>query len=263
MFITVLSSLLLGMIAGFFAGLFGIGGGLIMVPILVWLFSYLMIAKELIMLMAIATSLATISLTALAASYGHYRQARLLWDYIARLTPGIIIGSISGAFIAQQMSADQLKLIFASFLIVIGIQLWRSAPLSSPIYLISKNWDYLIGLMIGSISAILGIGGGTLTVPYLIKRGVTIHQSVAISSACGFPIAIAGSLSFIQLGWHHPQLPIYSFGYIYLPAFIAMAIGSLFTAALGAKCAHYLPAAQLKRYFSIVIFIMAIKLFHF
>jgi uncharacterized membrane protein YfcA len=260
MSLLLLANLLLGAVAGFFAGLFGIGGGIIIVPVLVWLLTPV-VPSESLMLVAIATSLATISLTSLASTYSHYCQARVLWHYVLRLTPGILIGASGGVMIAEQIPAAQLRLIFAVFLGMVGVQMLKSTPITSSKFQIKINWlDYPVGIIIGIAAAILGIGGGTLTVPYLVKRGVAINYAVAVSSACGFPIAIAGSLSFIHLSVGQTGLPPYSLGYIYLPAFAAIALGSLLTAALGAKWAHRLPAAKLKRYFSSVIFIMAIKL---
>ena len=117
-----------------------------------------------------------------------------------------------------------------------------------------------MGFLIGSISAILGIGGGTITVPYLVSSGLQIKNAVATSSACALPIAISAAISYIVLGWHTENLPEGSFGYVYLPAFLGITTTSVFTAPIGARLAHRLPATKLKRYFALVLLFMAIKM---
>lgn len=123
-----------------------------------------------------------------------------------------------------------------------------------------KSVDFWVAGFIGLLSSLVGIGGGTLTVPYLTNSNITIRNAVAIASACGLPIAIAGSVGYIFLGVDAPKLPNWSFGYVYLPAFLGVGIGSIFTAPLGAKLAHRLPAKKLRRYFSLLIFVFAFKL---
>jgi hypothetical protein len=124
----------------------------------------------------------------------------------------------------------------------------------------SKTLDFLVAIIIGSLSSIVGIGGGTLTVPYLVHGQMLIRNAVAVSSACGLPIAVAGTISYILLGWNALHLPEWSLGYVYLPAFLGAGLGSIATAPIGAKLVHKLPATKLKRYFSLLLFVMAAKL---
>jgi uncharacterized membrane protein YfcA len=256
-----LASLLLGALAGITAGLFGLGGGTVIVPILAWLLTLHEIPEELVMIMAIATSLATVILTSLSSIFAHHQRGYVLWDKVLYLSYGIVIGVAAGAFIAEHISAEHLRLMFAGFLFYVSLQILLQINPN----LLGKTeetplLDYIVGIVIGAISSILGTGGGTLTVPYLVHQKVPIKNAVAISSACGFPIAVAASISYVILGIKHGGLPEGSFGYIYLPAFLGIALCSIFTAPIGAKLAHILPAEKLKRYFALVLFFMAVKM---
>lgn len=255
-----LASVLLGIVTGVLAGLFGIGGGLVIVPVLVFLFTASGFPAELVMIMAVASSLAAIILTAISSLLAHHRLGSLIWAKVFSLTPGIILGSAAGAVIAKQISVDGLRLILVLFLLYTGIQMALQIKPKAGAAKHSKFLDAIAGVVIGLMSAIVGIGGGTLTVPYLVHGQLAMRQAVAISSACGLPIAIVGTVTYVLLGWHDARLPEWSLGYVYLPSFLGVSLSSIFTAPIGAKLAHKLPAATLKRYFSILLFIMAAKL---
>ena len=255
-----LASILLGLVTGLLAGLFGIGGGLVIVPVLVILFTAQGFPADLVMIMAVASSLAAINLTAISSITAHHRLGSLLWSKVFRLTPSIMIGAALGAVLAKQISADYLRLILVIFLLYVGTQMALQIKPKAGNVVQSKSLDGLVGVVIGLLSAIVGIGGGTLTVPYIVHGQLSMRQAVAIASACGLPIAIVGTISYVLLGWHDARLPELSLGYVYLPAFLGVSLSSIFTAPIGAKLAHRLPAATLKRYFSILLFIMAAKL---
>lgn len=248
------------MLAGLLAGLFGIGGGLILVPILALLFNMQQFSADLIMLMAVATSLATIVLTSIASILAHHRLRSVVWPKVYRLAPGILFGSALGAIVAEMISADSLRIVFSLFLIYVGLQMALQIKPETGAMLQSWKMDFAAATLIGVVSALLGIGGGTMTVPYLMRGGLPIRNAVGIASACGLPIAIGGTVSYMVLGHGKAELPEWSWGYVYLPAFAGIVLCSMMTAPLGAKFAHKLPAQTLKRYFSILIFIMAIKL---
>lgn len=261
MFAFFLASLLLGAVAGVSAGLFGLGGGTVIVPILAWLFTLQEIPEELVMIMAIATSLATVMFTSLSSVFAHHQRGYVLWEKVLYLSYGIVIGVAAGAFIAEHISAEHLRLVFALFLIYVSAQiLLQIDPNILGEVEETPLLDYIVGIIIGAISSVLGTGGGTLTVPYLVHRKIPVKNAVAISSACGFPIAVAASISYAILGMKHTGLPEGSFGYIYLPAFLGITLCSVFTAPIGAKLAHVLPAEKLKRYFAVILLILAVKL---
>ena len=255
-----LVSLVLGTVAGLLAGLFGIGGGLVIVPVLALLFTAHGFPHDAIMLMAVASSLATIILTAISSVWTHHRLGAVIWYKVWRLTPTIMLGAGIGAVMAKQITTEGLRVILIVFLCYVGTQMALQIKPKQRHDVQSEVLDACVGFLIGSLSAIVGIGGGTLTVPYLVHGNFEMKQAVAVSSACGLPIAIAGTVSYALLGWHETHLPEWSLGYVYLPAFIGISLSSILTAPLGAKLAHRLPATALKRYFSLLLFIMAIKL---
>ncbi|MDD5036625.1 MAG: sulfite exporter TauE/SafE family protein [Methylococcaceae bacterium] len=258
----ILLSLAFGCLAGILSGLFGIGGGAVIVPFLAWYFTAAGFAPDLIMVTAVATSLATIVVTSFSAVYAHHRLGAVDWAIVLRLSPGILLGAALGSLAAKQLPVAWFKLIFALFLLFVATRLLLGGKGEG-----GKHWRPTNGLLapaglaIGSVSAILGIGGGTLSVPFLVKCRYVMRHAVAISSACGFPIALAGSASYIVLGWHDPLLPPYSLGYIYLPAFTGIIATSIAFAPLGARLAHRLPTVKLKRTFSLILFVVGGNMF--
>lgn len=259
MFELFLYSVLLGIIAGLLSGLLGLGGGVIIVPVLVGLFSAQQFPEQLIMIMAIATSLATIILTSTSSIISHHKYGSILWDRVFRLCPGVLIGAALGAMLADYIAAEILSWFFISYLFYVGIRMAfqiRSVRKRKHY----KRLDYLVGNGIGFLSSILGIGGGSLTVPYLVGEQVAMKNAVAISSACGLPIAISGTVVYAWLGWGKTLLPEWSLGYIYLPALCGIIISSTLFAPIGAMWANKLPAKKLKQFFSVIIFLIAIKM---
>lgn len=258
--IVFILSLILGMFSGLMAGLFGIGGGLVIVPILVLLFTAQDFPAELVMIMAIATSLATIIVTSIASVLAHHRLGSVLWEKVVSLGPGIMIGAALGAVIAENLDADVLRFMFIAFLLYVGVQMALQLEPKLPPIKHFKALDFGVAGLIGMISSILGIGGGTLTVPFLVSCRHPMRNAVATSSACGLPIAVMGTLSYALLGSNEAQLPDWSLGYVYVPAFLGIALSSVYTAPIGADLAHKLPAQELKRYFSLLLFVMAAKM---
>jgi len=252
--------LILGACAGLFAGLFGIGGGIILVPFLAWIFSTQGISAELVMLMAISTSLATIILTSISSVSAHHRIGTIRWTIVRMLAPPIFAGSILGTIIADKLQTGYLEIVFACFLIVVSIQMGLNIKPKKQTFEFSKKIASISGLFIGTIASLLGIGGGTLTVPFLMKCKIPIKNAVAISSACGLPIAIAGTLGYASLGWDIPGRPPWSLGYIHGPAFIGIVASSVLCAPIGAKLVNTLPTVQLKKGFAIFVLFVGIKL---
>lgn len=251
----------LGVVAGFVAGLLGVGGGLIIVPVLILIFQSNGFTQEVIVHMAIGTSLATIIFTSISSVYAHhYRHKAVRWDIVKQLAPGIIIGALLGAIIADFISAKILQRFFGFFELFVAFQMALNIKAHAARRLPNRAGVLTAGTGIGTISSIVGIGGGTLTVPFLVWCNVKMQQAVATSSACGLPIAVAGCVGFILTGWNETTLPEYTFGYVYWPALLAIVISSIFLAPVGAWLAHGLSAAKLKRYFSLALFILGIKM---
>ncbi len=252
--------LLLGAFVGILAGLLGAGGGLIIVPVMATLLSYQGINPEIIMHLALGTSLASIMATSVSSVYSHHRQQAVSWIRALKLSPGILLGAGLGGIFAGILSSEFLKPVFAVFeLIVAAYMLWgiKTKPHSRRPSLINFSCS---GSLIGFISSIVGIGGGSMTVPWLMWHGSSIHRAIATSAAIGFPIAFAGSISYIYSGWRHPLLPEHAVGYIYLPALAGIIISSVIFAPLGAGWAHKLDVNKLKRVFALLLVALAIVL---
>ncbi|WP_022948107.1 sulfite exporter TauE/SafE family protein [Methylohalobius crimeensis] len=251
-----------GGLAGLTAGLFGLGGGVVLVPALLYLFAWQGFPPPYIPVAAVATSLATIMVTAIVSIGAHHRLGSLDWRAASRLFPGIVIGSLFGAWLADQLPGDWLKTVFAVYLLGVAMQmLWRWRP--APAVTQPQPWLLTgVGGAIGTLSAMLGIGGGTLTVPFLVKCAYPMRVAVAVSSACGFPIALAGTIAYGILGWEVADLPSGSAGYVYLPAFFGIIAASMLTAPLGARLAHRLPAETLRQLFAGVLILIGGKVLY-
>ena len=250
----------LGAVVGVLAGLLGIGGGLIIVPALVYLLvEHLQLSLSVAMPMAIATSLSTIILTGLSSSRAHYKLGNLNFDIVLWCALGISAGAIIGAQIATSIPGEWLKSIFAYLVLAIAVQMVfggrrESKHQMSPAILTG------IGFVTGLISSFMGIGGGALLVPALIWFKVNIKQAIGCASLCGLVIAVFGTASYIQAGWDNPYLPSGSVGFVYLPAMLGIVITSVFTARLGAKISHKLNTQVLKRIFAGFLVIVSFRM---
>ena len=252
--------LMTGAAAGLSAGLLGIGGGLIIVPILYFIFSQQPVPPEHVMHMALATSLATIIVTSLSSARAHHKRGAVLWPIVFSLSPGIIIGAWVGAMLASALASDVLRPVFGVFELLVAIHLLVNYTPGTHTTSISRVRSLTGGTVIGTISSIVGIGGGTLTVPFLLWHNISIRNAVASSAACGFPIAMAGTAAFIVSGWHTPGLPGYSLGYVNLSAFAMIIITSIITAPLGAGLAHRLPEKTLRILFALFLCALGIRM---
>jgi uncharacterized membrane protein YfcA len=253
---TIALLLCLGAFAGFAAGLLGVGGGMLMVPFMTMLLSAQGFAADQVIKVAIATSLTTIAFTSISSVRAHHRRGAVRWDAVRTLAPGILIGSLIAAQLAGALPGRWLAAFFGLFLGFSATRMLTSAPPQAEGELPSSGAMFGVGSLIGALSAVLGAGGGFLTVPFLVKRSVPMQQAVATSAACGFPIALAGSIGYIVAGWS-VELPPGTLGYIYLPALLAISLASVLTAPIGAKVAHALPTQTLKRVFAALLLALA------
>jgi uncharacterized membrane protein YfcA len=245
-----------GSITGVLSGLFGVGGGLIIVPILTFLFLGLHFPEAHIMHMALGTSLATIILTSISSARAHHHKHNVNWAIVKKITPGIVAGTLLGSLLATQLHSNWLKIIFVIFGFFVAMQLFFDLAPSPHRKLPGIAAVSLAGALIGLASSFVGIGGGTLSVPYLVYCNVGIRKAIGTSAAIGLAIAVAGTSGFVIAGWNIQNLPRYSSGFIYLPAVAGIAIASIFTAPVGANLAHRLPPATLKRLFATLLVIV-------
>ncbi|MFN5881873.1 MAG: sulfite exporter TauE/SafE family protein [Burkholderiales bacterium] len=254
---TIALLLALGAFAGFAAGLLGVGGGMLMVPFMTMLLSAQGFAPEQIIKVAIATSLTTIVFTSISSVRAHHKRGAVRWDAARALAPGILVGSLVAAQFAGALPGRLLALLFGLFLGFSAIKMLAGKPPQAQGTLPSASGMFGLGGLIGALAAVLGAGGGFLTVPFLVKRSVPMQQAVATSAACGFPIALAGAVGYVVSGWS-VSLPAGTLGYIYLPALAAISLASVLTAPLGARVAHALPTQTLKQVFAALLLALAI-----
>ncbi len=252
--------LAVGAVAGVLAGLMGIGGGIIIVPMLAFCFTRLNFPHEHIMHLALGTSLASIIFTSVSSFIFHHRRGAVHWDIVQRITPGIIVGTLAGAYIASLMTTNSLKGFFGIFLSYVALQLLRDKKPKASRELPGAAGMFGVGNVIGVSSSLLGIGGGTLSVTFMIWCNITVHHAIGTSAAIGFPIAIAGTVGYIITGYHTSGLPTYSMGYIYLPALLGLVSASMLTAPLGVRLAHWLPVPKLKRVFAVLLLIAGVRM---
>lgn len=255
----------IGMIAGLMAGLLGLGGGLIVVPILTITLKIAGVPSDMIMKMAVATSFATICFTSMSSVYAHHKRGSVLWSLLIKLLPGLLIGVFVAGLFAKYFSNLFLSYFFAAFVLFSIINLLLSKKGNKSDEVAQKPEDSAVklsgwGLGIGGISALVGVGGGAMMVPLLNHLGYEMKKAVGTSSAAGFPIALAGTINGIWHGLGHSSLPEYSFGFIYLPALAGIAVTSMLFAPIGAKIAHKLPQPLLKRVFAFYLMIIFVQM---
>jgi len=249
-----------GVIAGVLAGLLGIGGGVVIVPMLVYCFALQGVQPEMIMHLALGTSLASIIFTSISSCIAHHKRGAVDWKLVFRFVPGILIGTFLGTFLASQLSTGFLKGFFALFLFVIAIQIYFNKKPKASRELPAAAGMFGIGSGIGVISALVGIGGGSISTSAMLYCNIATHRAIGTSATIGIAVAIAGTSGYILNNLNGLSLPAYSIGYVYLPALALIVITSVFTAPLGVKMAHSLPVEKLKRLLAIFFFLIASRM---
>lgn len=249
-----------GAAAGLTAGLFGVGGGTVLVPLLLFMFHQQGMPDAYAMHMAVATSLSVIIVNAVASTRSHHARGAVRWSIFWRLLPGILAGTWLGAWAADRLSSSTLVLVFGVFLLAVSIQLLINRQPKPHRQVPGAAGLGLVGAVIGSVSALVGIGGGSMTVPYLMWCNVPASRAVGTAAAVGLPIAISGSAGFVVAGLASSGLPPSSLGYVYLPAFLGLALAGSVCAPLGARLAHRLPSGLLKRIFGVFLLLVSVKL---
>lgn len=253
--------LLLGSVVGLLASLLGIGGGLLVVPALVWLLPKAGIASHLVMHITLATSLASTVMTSMASARNHFKLGNIDFSVVKILTPGLIVGGLSGSVVAEIIPSHYLPKIFAGIVLCLAIQMLLSMkvinnkPLPNSLACVSS------GSIIGLISSLAGIGGGSLTVPYLSYYGIEMRRAIGTSSLVALLIAVSGMIGFIYAGVGSEALPAFSIGYVYLPALFGIAATSMIATRYGAALVSRLPTSTLKKLFAVLLLVISIKMF--
>lgn len=255
-----LAYLALGGFVGVFAGLLGIGGGLVIVPVLVFLFDAQQFPREYVMHLSLGTAMTTIIFTSLSSVRAHHFHQGVRWDIVKAATPGILVGTLLGAGLAAALPRHPLAILFTVFVYYAAAQMWLNVKPKPSRQLPGPGGLLAAGGAIGAISSLVAGGGAFLTVPALAWCNVGMRQAVGTAAAAGLPIALAGAAGYAVAGINAEPLPSHSLGFVYVPAVALVALTSMATAPLGAWAAHHLPVAVLKRIFSIFMFLLATKM---
>jgi len=251
--------LALGAFAGVLAGLLGVGGGLVIVPILTFIFTAQGLPAEHILHLALGTSLASIMFTSVSSLRAHHARGAVDWVVVRRISPGILAGTFFGSWVAAQLSTRFLKGFFVIFLYYVALQMLLNIRPKPHRQLPGRLAMFGVGGAIGGVSSLVGIGGGSMSVPFLVWCNVAMHNAIGTSAAIGFPIALAGAAGYLVNGLS-VELPPQTLGFIYLPALIGVAAASIVTAPLGARLAHSLPIGGLKKIFALLLIVMGTKM---
>lgn len=253
---------LLGVMVGFFAGLLGVGGGGIMVPILTTFFLAQGFSHEQVVHMALGTSMAAIVITSVSSLRAHHRHGAVRWDVVRAITPAILLGTFGGTFLASRVDTVPLAIFFAAYMAYVSMQMLLNIKPKPSRGLPGAVGMGMAGLGIGGVSALVAIGGGSMSVPFMTWCNVKVQHAIGTSAAIGLPIAVAGTVGYLVNGWAATGAPPYSLGYIHVPALVLVSLPSVLTAPLGARMAHRLPVATLKKIFAGVLVLLCAKMLH-
>ena len=252
--------MLAGVFVGLASGLFGIGGGTIAVPAMLPLFAAQGLDRDVAMHLAVASSMATIVVTGLSSARAHWRLGNILWDALPWLVGGLVLGALLGTQVVARLGGDTLRLIFSIFVLLLAARMLLGGQPRPARIMLPRAVMTLTGTVIGAISALVGIGGGAMVVPFLAWTGVQMREAVGTSAASGVFLALAGTIGFIFAGSGEEQLPALSTGYIYWPAVVGITAASIFMAPVGARLANRLPQVWLRRAFAVFLIGVGLRL---
>lgn len=259
----VVGLLATGVAAGIVAGLLGVGGGIVMVPAMGIVFGILGFSPEVYHHVAVGTSLAVIIPTGFSSARAHHARGAVMWDVLKLWGPFIVAASLLGGLMARSYSGDSLRLIFGVIAFVVALN--SVLPLQQHLmgrFNGSALAHRISASVIGYVSALMGIGGGSLSVPTLVAFGTQIHKAVGTSAALGVLLAVPGAIGFIVSGWMVEGRPPFSVGYINIPALLLIGVVAAMVAPVGAMLAHRLDQKQLKRGFAVFLLIVSLRMIY-
>jgi uncharacterized membrane protein YfcA len=252
--------LLMGLFVGFFAGLLGIGGGLILVTLMAYLFTLQGFPADRLLHLALGTSIASIIFTSLSSLRAHHKHGAVRWDILRMAVPGLVVGTLLGTVVADLLQSKYLAIFFVIFVYYSAAQMFANVKPKPTRQLPGTAGMIAVSLVIGVVSSLVGVGGGVMTIPLMNLCNVPMRQAIGTSAALGLPIAVAGTAGFIATGWGKDHLPALSVGYVYLPALVGIVIGTFITVPWGARMAHSMPVTRLTKIFAVILFILATKM---
>lgn len=259
----ILLCLLVGAVAGFFAGLFGIGGGLMIVPVLVYLLPMVGVPEPLLMSTALGTSFATIVITGFSSAQRHHKLGNVVWSAVKILAPSIMVSVFICGFFIGKLDRDISSKLFACLVVYLAVKMVLSIKpkTNKTVKPLTTLSSIIGGILIGMASSAAGIGGGGFIVPFLNSRGIDMKKAIGSSAFCGMLLGTSGMFSFMLSGWGNAAMPEYSLGYIYFPAVLCITATSFFTSKLGATATSKLPVPTLKKGFALLLITIAVDMF--
>ncbi len=249
--------LLLGAFVGFFSGLLGIGGGAAMVPVLALTYAARHWPVESVVHLALGTSVATMLFTSASSVRSHQRHGAVRWRVLGGIAPGVLLGTFGGALLAGYLDARILSTAFTALIYYLATLMLIDRKPPAPREMPGTLGLSSAGGVIGVISSLTATGGSALVIPYLVRRGLTMHHAIGTAAAIGWPLALAGTIGYVLSGLGRPELPEWSLGFVYLPALGWIVVASMLMAPVGASIAHRTPGRTLKRIFAVVLYVLA------
>jgi len=259
----IIQFILLGTFVGFISGLFGIGGGGIIVPILTAILLALQFDAKTVVHVAIGTSMGIMAITSFSSMLAQHKKQAVLWDMFKLLVPSIIVGTFLASFLASYLSSFTLAIIFAVFMFLTSIHMFFGKEPKNIEKEFSRKIHYMSAGIFGILSALISVAGGMFIVPYLLAQGIDIKKAIGTSSAIGFILTLSGALGYMVNGYMINETShVYTLGFLFLPAIFFVALASIFTAPIGVKLAHKMSSNLLKKIFSLIPFLLSIKLIY-
>jgi uncharacterized membrane protein YfcA len=252
----------LGVLSGFIAGLFGVGGGLILVPLFFMLFTAQGFTLEHVMHLSLGSSMTCIVFTSIASTRAHHAHGAVRWDIVKRFAPGLMIGTLGGAYFASGFPTHLLAVVFTVIVYIASAQMMLDLKPTAQRQIPGAIGLMGVGTVIGAVSSLIAAGGGFLSIPFMLFCNVAVHQAIGTSAALGFPIAIAGMTGYIVTGLAAQGLPEHALGFVYLPAVLGVVAVTSLMAPVGARLAHALPVKSLKKALGAFLALLASKMLY-
>ncbi len=261
--IIVLLYLAVGALTGLLSGLLGVGGGVVIVPAFVWIFHWIGVPLALSMHFAIAGSLAVMAITSMMSCYAHYRRGNVKFSLVKKLLPGMIFGVLVGSSLAAVTKPAILEMLFGALLLIISVRLFfareKSAEAGGQEHLPGWLILFLIMLLVGICSGLLGVGGGVLIIPLLTAFGVGMHKAAGTSASLIIPVALFGTLNFLMVGLHDQVSFVHATGYLYWPAIAWTIVGGLIFAPIGTALGARFKSVALKKIYAVLLFMIGLQ----
>jgi uncharacterized protein len=250
----------LGIVVGTAAGMLGIGGGGILVPSLTSIFLMQKMPQSAVVHMALGTSMATIVVTSFFNTIAHHKLGDVLWTVVRVMIPGILLGAFAATFLVSHLSSLFLSVFFSIFMAYVAVQMFLNKKPKPGRTLLGSLWQMFAGFVIGAVSAMVSIGGASLSVPYLVWQNTGIQKAIGTAAAIGFPVAVSATVGYMISGWHNTNMHNLTFGYVSLPAFVIISVCSSLMVPVGAKFSHKLPVGIIKKIFGLLLVALSLKM---